>query len=70
VRFRYDVRVGCEDLGQRVTVRMRLAGGGYSDVLGVLETCDERFFGVRDRAGKLRTLDREDVVAAKVVKAR
>jgi len=67
VRFTYEVRISCADLGRRVTVRSRLAEGGYGDVLGVLETCDEQTFGVRDRNGTLRRLPREQVVAAKVV---
>jgi len=67
MRFRYEVRLDCEDLGRRVTVRVRLSSGGYSDVVGVLETCDEGSFGIRDRTGTLRNIDRSDVVAAKVV---
>jgi hypothetical protein len=67
VAFVYEVRVGCEDLGRRVTVRYRLEQSGFSDVVGILETCDERAFGIRDRTGALRTVTRSDVVAAKVV---
>ena len=65
--FVYEVKVGCEDLGRRVTVRHKLPKGGYSDVIGILETCDERTFGIRDRTGTLRHVDRSEVVAAKVV---
>ena len=67
MRFRLEVKVGCEDLGRRVTVRYRLPSSGYSDVIGILETCDDHAFGIRDRTGALRTIAREDVVAAKVV---
>lgn len=67
MRFVYEVKIGCEDLGRRVTVRYRLRTTGLSDVLGILETCDEKRFGVRDRTGTLRTIERADVVAAKVV---
>jgi len=67
MRFRYEVSIGCEDLGHRVTIRYRLPSSGYSDVIGVLETCDEESFGVRDRTGTLRKVARGDVVAAKVV---
>ena len=67
MRYVARVLIGCEDLGRRVTVRTRLAVGGFSDVVGVLETCDEETFGVRDRSGKLRRVTRADVVAAKVV---
>lgn len=65
--FAFEVRVSCEDLGRRVTVRYRLPASGFSDVVGILETCDERAFGIRDRTGALRTVARGDVVAAKVV---
>lgn len=70
MKFVYEVKVGCEDIGRRVTVRYRLRSTGLSDVLGILETCDERAFGVRDRTGALRTIPRIDVVAAKLVEER
>lgn len=65
--FRYEVAIDCTDLGRRVTVRYRLQSTGFSDVVGVLETCDEEAFGVRDRRGTLRRIARADAVAAKVV---
>ncbi len=61
------VLVDCDDLGRRVTVRRRLSSGGYTDVVGLLEICDDHSFGVRDRAGALRTVPRSEVVAARVV---
>lgn len=63
------VAIGCADLGRRVTVRYRLLEGGFTDVVGILETCDDTTFGVRDRAGRLRIVTRTDAVAAKVVPA-
>ncbi|MGH2726659.1 MAG: hypothetical protein ACRDKS_06755 [Actinomycetota bacterium] len=66
MRYAARVRVDCDDLGKRVSVRSRVVGG-YSDVVGILETCDDGTFGVRDRRGALRTIDRSVVVAAKVV---
>jgi hypothetical protein len=67
VPFVYEVKVSCDDLGRRVTVRFRLPSSGYSDIIGILETCDEVSFGIRDRTGAHRTIARSDVVAAKVV---
>lgn len=67
MRFRYAMSLGCEDLGRRVTVRHRLSSGGTADVLGVLETCSEDTFGIRDRTGRLKRVNRSNVVAAKVV---
>jgi hypothetical protein len=65
--FAYEVRIDCSDLGRRVTVRYRLPWGGFSDVIGVLETCDEATFGLRDRTGAFRVVERSEVVAAKIV---
>ena len=67
MRFRYEVSIDCSDLGKRVTVRFRLHSTGLSDVVGILETCDDETFGIRDRTGTLRRVARADVVAAKVV---
>jgi hypothetical protein len=61
------VLVDCGDLGRRVTVRQRDTTGGFNDVVGILETCDEASFGIRDRTGKLRHVSRREVVAGKVV---
>ena len=63
------VAIDRSDLGRRVTVRYRLAEGGFSDVVGILESCDDTVFGVRDRKGKLRVVAKRDAVAAKVVPA-
>ena len=67
MRFGYRVAVDCEDVGSRVTVRVRLADGALSDVLGVLEGCDDVAFQIRVRSGELRRVVRDEVVAAKVV---
>lgn len=69
MRFAYRIAVGCEDLGRRVTVRVRTDDGALSDVLGVLEGCDDATFQIRDRTGRLRNVQRAAVVAAKVVPA-
>ena len=63
----YRIAVTCEDLGRRVTVRYRLSAGTKTDVVGILESCDDRAFGIRDRGGRLRRVLRADIVAAKVV---
>jgi hypothetical protein len=61
------VLVDCGDLGRRVTVRQRDSTGGFNDIVGILETCDDDSFVIRDRTGKLRYVSRREVVAAKVV---
>jgi hypothetical protein len=65
--FRYVLAVDCENVGSRVSVRYRTEDGRLTDVIGVLETCDEDRFGIRDRRGALHELERSDVVAGKVV---
>lgn len=67
MRYGLRVTIDCSDLGRRVTVRSRLSTGAFSDVVGVLETCDEETFGIRDRTGKLRRIARRDLVAGKIV---
>ena len=67
MRFGYRVAVDCADVGSRVTVRTRLEDGALSDVLGVLEECDDATFAIRVRTGELRRVERARVVAAKVV---
>jgi hypothetical protein len=67
MRFGYRIAVDCDDVGSRVTVRTRRGDGKLSDVLGVLESCDESTFEIRDCTGELRRVSRSDVVAAKVV---
>ena len=67
MRYRLRVAVGPDDVGSRVTIRRRLADGKFSDVVGVLESCDASSFGVRDRRGVIHEVPRDEVVAAKVV---
>ena len=74
MRYRYVVRIGPQDVGQRVVVRWRrpAAGGGeeVADVVGQLEAADEDGFAVRDRRGELVRIPRERALAAKVVPPR
>jgi hypothetical protein len=74
MRYRYVVRIGPQDVGQRVVVRWRrpAAGGGdeVADVVGPLEAADADGFAVRDRRGELVRIPRERALAAKVVPPR
>jgi hypothetical protein len=74
MRYRYVVRIGPQDLGQRVVVRWRrpAAGGGdeVADVVGPLEAADDHHFAVRNRRGELVHIPRERALAAKVVPPR
>jgi hypothetical protein len=74
MRYRYVVRIGPQDVGQRVVVRWRrpAAGGGeeVADVVGPLEAADEDGFVVRNRRGELVRVPLERALAAKVVPPR
>jgi hypothetical protein len=74
MRYRYVVRIGPEDVGQRVVVRWRrpAAGGGdeVADVVGLLEAADEHGFAVRNRRGELVLIARDRALAAKVIPPR
>jgi hypothetical protein len=71
MRYRYEVRIGAADVGQRVVVRWRrpAAGGGdeVADVVGVLEAADGDAFSVRNRRGELVVVPVDRALAAKVV---
>jgi hypothetical protein len=73
MRYRYVVRIGPEDVGQRVVVRWRRpAPGGdeVADVVGALESADDQQFAVRDRRGELVEIPRDRALAAKVIPPR
>jgi hypothetical protein len=67
MRFRYAQEVDCTALGRRVSIRYRTPDGKASDVVGVLEQCDEQRFAVRNRRAQLVTVARSDVVASRIV---
>ncbi len=71
MRYRYEVRIGAGDVGQRVVVRWRrpAAGGGdeVADVVGMLEAADADAFSVRNRRGELVVVPAGRVLAAKVI---
>jgi hypothetical protein len=69
MEFRERVAFDCADLGKRVTVRYRLPDGMATDVVGILEHCDEATFGVRDKRSELHYITRAHVVAGKVIKS-
>lgn len=67
MRYVNRIRLTCEDLGRRATVRVRTPDGGLSDTVGTLEDCDERAFVIRTKRGDRIRIDRETVVAAKPI---
>ena len=73
MRYRYVVRIGPQDVGQRVVVRWRrpAAGGGdeVADVVGPWKPPTWRF-AVRNRRGELVEIPRDRALAAKVIPPR
>ncbi|MCA1834495.1 MAG: hypothetical protein ABR548_08960 [Actinomycetota bacterium] len=67
--YRASVSFDCGDLGKRVTLRYRLPDGMATDVVGILEHCDDASFGVRDKRSQVTYVSRADVVAGHVVKS-
>jgi hypothetical protein len=65
--YRAGVSFDCGDLGKRVTVRSRLPDGMATDVVGILEHCDEGQIAVRDKRGKLNYIAAGDLIAGKVI---
>jgi hypothetical protein len=73
MRYRYVVRIGPGDVGQRVVVRWRRptpGGDEVADVVGPLEAADDRHFAVRNRRGELVEIPRDRALAAKVIPPR
>jgi ribosome maturation factor RimP len=69
VEYRSVDRLGPQHRGHRVTVRRKLAEGGYSDVIGVLEHIDISSVAVRTHKGEKVTIPRSEIAAARVVEA-
>lgn len=67
MEFRARVTFDCSDLGKRVTLRYRLPDGMATDVVGILEHCDESSFGVRNKRSEVVTVLRADAIAGKVI---
>ncbi len=74
MRYRYVVRIGAADVGQRVVVRWRRPTPSgedeVADVVGPLEAADEHAFSVRNRHGELIVIPRDRAMAAKVIPPR
>lgn len=70
MRYIHRIRLTCDDLGRRATVRARTPDGGLTDTVGILEECDERAFVIRTKRDEPIRIERETVVAAKVIEPR
>ncbi|MDR2372705.1 MAG: hypothetical protein LBD77_01105 [Bifidobacteriaceae bacterium] len=56
-------------LGSRVTIRRRLAEGGYADTVGRLEAADADHVEVRHRSGQLRRVEAGQIAIAHLIEA-
>jgi hypothetical protein len=57
-------------LGARVTIRRRLAEGGYSDTVGVLEAAAADHVEVRRRSGERRRVEASEIAIAHLITPR
>jgi hypothetical protein len=64
---RYVVSITPSDIGRRVSLRRRVPGGAYSDVVGELQDWADGRLTVRRRDGSVVTVAEADLVAGKVV---
>ena len=64
---RYEISITPAQTGHRVSVRRRVPGGKFSDVVGVLEAWEHGVLTIRRRTGELVTVAENTLVAGKVV---
>jgi hypothetical protein len=55
-------------LGVRVTIRRRLAKGGYADSVGTLEESSIDQVAVRHKSGSLRRIPAEEIAIAHLIR--
>ncbi|MEU3016296.1 hypothetical protein ABZ635_02725 [Nocardiopsis sp. NPDC007018] len=60
-------RITPRDLGSRVSVRITRAEGGFTDIVGVVESWAEGVLTLRRRDGSTVDVAEADVVASRVV---
>ncbi|MUL39814.1 hypothetical protein FZ103_01235 [Streptomonospora sp. PA3] len=56
-----------EDIGRRATVRLRLPGGGFRDIVGVLESWQDGLIRIRRRDGTVTEVTADDVAGSRIV---
>ncbi|GHC76806.1 hypothetical protein GCM10007079_13490 [Nocardiopsis terrae] len=60
-------RIVPEDLGRRVSVRITLPEGGFTDIVGVVESWAENVLTLRRRDDSTVEVAESDIVASRVV---
>ncbi|GAB3449235.1 hypothetical protein GCM10027570_23550 [Streptomonospora sediminis] len=56
-----------DHVGRRASVRLRLPGGGFRDIVGVLESWQDGLIRIRKRDGSVTKVTAADVVASRIV---
>jgi hypothetical protein len=64
---RYEISITPAETGNRVSLRRRVPGGKFSDVVGILEAWEHGVLTIRRRNGERVTVAEDTLVAGKVV---
>ncbi|ASU82674.1 hypothetical protein CDO52_07625 [Nocardiopsis gilva YIM 90087] len=64
---RFTTEVTPDDLGRRATLRIQLPDGRFRDIVGVLESWQNRVIKVRRRDGSVIEVIADDVVGSKII---
>ncbi|SHJ01638.1 hypothetical protein SAMN05421803_103164 [Nocardiopsis flavescens] len=60
-------RITPEDTGSRVSIRIHLPGGGFTDIVGVLESWNDGVLAVRRRDGREARVEESSIAGSRVV---
>lgn len=67
IRGRLVHRISPKDVGHRVSVRIRLPGGGFTDIVGVVESWADGVLTLRRRDGSTTEVEESTIAASRVV---
>ncbi|WP_084722759.1 putative acetyltransferase [Streptomonospora alba] len=56
-----------DHVGRRANVRLRLPGGGFQDIVGVLESWQDGLLRLRRRDGTVAEVTADDVAGSRIV---
>lgn len=60
-------RIGPDDVGERVSVRIRTPDGGFTDIVGVVESWERGILTVRRRDDSVAEVAEETIAASRIV---
>ncbi|MFI6574570.1 hypothetical protein ACIBFB_02125 [Nocardiopsis sp. NPDC050513] len=67
MRGRLVHRIAHEDVGKRVSLRIRLPDGGFTDIVGVVESWADGVLTLRRRDGSVAEVAESGIAASRVV---